>query len=159
MELSEISKILLNLATTVAWFLGVLITVVAVYKGRKMKDQMGVSFQTYLVLAAITEPLYAVGAIMILSAMGINVIQHLANLEFWKFYQIISKFDLATIQMIGFIGWIGFVINRSVSFLSPGYLLIRGGRKLPKYFFYSALTEVSLEIFTTVLVFITLKFG
>lgn len=96
---------------------------------------------------------------MILSAMGINVMQHLVKLEIWKFYQIISKFDISTIQIIGVIGWIGFVINRSISFLSPGYLLIYGGRKLPKYFFYSAWTEVTLEIVTSVLIFITLKFG
>ena len=159
MELSEVNKIFLNIATTIAWLLGIFIIAVIVVKGRKMKEEMGVSFKTYLSLVAITEVFYTIGAIMILSAMGINVMHHLARLEFWKFYQITSRFDISTIQIIGVIGWIGFVINRSISFLSPGYLLIYGGRKLPKYFFYSAWTEVTLEVITSVLIFITLKFG
>jgi hypothetical protein len=159
MELSEVNKILLNIATIIAWLFGIFISVVAVAKGKKLREEAGVSFKTYLSLVAVTEVLYTIGAIMILSAMGINVIQHLARLEIWKFYQIMSKFDMSTIQLIGAVGWIGFVINRSISFLSPGYLLIYGGKKLPKYFFYSAWTEVTLEVITSILIFITLKFG
>jgi len=159
MELSEVNKIFLNIGTTIAWLLGICIIAVMVVKGKKMKEEMGVSFKTYLSLVAITEVFYTIGAIMISSAMGINVMQHLARLEFWKFYEITSRFDISTIQIIGVIGWIGFVINRSISFLSPGYLLIYGGRKLPKYFFYSAWAEVTLEVITSVLIFITLKFG
>lgn len=159
MQLSEINKIVLNIFTTVAWLLGIVISVVAVALGRKMKERMGVSFKTYLSIVAITEIFYIIGAVMILSAMGVNVMQHLARLEFWKFYQIMSKFDVATIQIIGMIGWVGFVINRTVSFLSPGYLLIYGGRRLPKYFFYSAWTEVTLEVLTSLLIFVTLRFG
>ena len=159
MELSEVNKIFLNIATTIAWLLGIFISVVAVAKGKRLKEAAGVSFKTYLSLVAITEVLYTIGAIMILSAMGINVMQHLAKLEIWKFYQIISKFDISTIQIIGFVGWVGFVINRSISFLSPGYLLIYGGKKLPRYFFYSAWTEVTLEVITSILIFITLMFG
>lgn len=159
MQLSEINKIVLNIFTTVAWLLGIVISVVAVALGRKMKERMGVSFKTYLSIVAITEIFYIIGAIMILSAMGVNVMQHLARLEFWRFYQIVSKFDMTTIQIIGVIGWIGFVINRTVSFLSPGYLLIYGGRRLPKYFFYSAWTEVTLEVMTSLLIFVTLRFG
>lgn len=159
MQLSEINKIFLNIFTTVAWLLGIVISVVAVALGRKMKERMGVSFKTYLSIVAITEIFYIIGAVMILSAMGVNVMQHLARLEFWKFYQIMSKFDVATIQIIGMIGWVGFVINRTVSFLSPGYLLIYGGRRLPKYFFYSAWTEVTLEVLTSLLIFVTLRFG
>jgi hypothetical protein len=159
MELSEVNKILLNIATIIAWLFGIFISVVAVAKGKKLREEAGVSFKTYLSLVAVTEVLYTIGAIMILSAMGINVIQHLARLEIWKFYQIMSKFDMSTIQLIGVVGWIGFVINRSISFLSPGYLLIYGGKKLPKYFFYSAWTEVTLEVITSILIFITLKFG
>jgi len=159
MELSEANKIFLNIGTTIAWLLGIFISVVAVARGKKLKEESGVSFKTYLALVAITEVLYTIGAIMILSAMGINVMQHLAKLEIWKFYHIMSKFDISTIQVIGVIGWIGFVINRSISFLSPGYLLIYGGRKLPRYFFYSAWTEITLEVITSILIFITLKFG
>jgi len=159
MELSEVNKIFLNIATTIVWLLGIVIIAVIVVKGKKMKEEMGVSFKTYLSLVAITEVFYTIGAIMILSAMGINVMQHLSRLEFLKFYQITSRFDISTIQIIGVIGWIGFVINRLISFLSPGYLLIYGGKKLPKYFFYSAWTEVTLEVITSVLIFITLKFG
>ena len=159
MELSVVHKIVLNGVTFVAWILGIVISVVAVAKGRKMQDEMGVSFKTYLVLVGVTEVFYTIGAVMILSAMGLNVMQHLANLEFWKFYQIVSKFDLMTIRIVGIVGWIGFVINRTISFLSPGYLLIKGGKKLTRYFRYSAWTEVGLELVTTALVFTTLKFG
>lgn len=159
MELSELHKIMLNAVTFVAWILGIVISVVAVAKGKKMKEEMGVSYKTYLSLVAITEVFYTIGAVMILSAMGINVMQHLAKLEFWKFYQIISKFDMSTIKIIGIVGWVGFAINRGISFISPGYLLVVGGKKLPKYFFYSAWTEVTLETTMTALIFITLKTG
>ncbi len=159
MELSELHKVFLNMATVLAWALGIVISTVAVAKGRKMKEQIGVSLKIYIFLVALTEILYTIGAIMILSTMGINVMQHLANLEFWKFYQIISKFDVSTIRIIGILGWMGFIINRAVSFLSPGYLLICGGKRLYKYFFYSAWTEIGLEILTTILVFATLKIG
>lgn len=159
MEFSEVQKVFLNIATVVAWALGIGISVVAVAKGRKMREEMGVSFKVYLTLVGITEVFYTIGAVMILSAMGINVMQHLAKLEFWKFYQIVKNFDMSTIKIIGILGWVGFVINRSISFLSPGYLLIYGGRKLHKYFYYSAWTEVTLETVMTILIFITLKVG
>jgi len=77
MELSEVNKILLNIATIIAWLFGIFISVVAVAKGKKLREEAGVSFKTYLSLVAVTEVLYTIGAIMILSAMGINVIQHL----------------------------------------------------------------------------------
>ena len=159
MQLSEIQKIILNFITVISWALGILISIVAASKGRKMKEQMGVSFKTYLLLVSITEVLYTIGAAMILSAMGINVMKHLARLEFWRFYQIMRGFDLTTIKIIGIVGWIGFIINRSISFLSPGYLLLYGGRKLPKYFYYSAWTEIGLESFMTVLIFVSLIAG
>ena len=152
-------KIAVNAATFVAWVLGIAITAVAVAKGKKMRDEMGVSIRVYLSLAGITEVVYTIGALMILSAMGINVMQHLANLEFQQVYTLLSKFDLSTIQIVGVVGWMGFVINRTVSFLSPGYLLIAGGKKLHPYFRRSAWLEVCLEIVTTVLVFISLKWG
>lgn len=158
-EFSEWQKVFLNLATVVAWAMGIVISIVAVAKGKKMKEEMGVSFRTYLILVGITEVFYTIGAVMILSAMGINVMRHLANLELWKFYQIVSRLDLATIRIIGVIGWIGFIINRFISFLSPAYLLVCGGKRLSKYFFYSAWTEVILELMTTFLVAVSLKMG
>jgi hypothetical protein len=152
-------KIALNIITLMAWVLGILISLVAVVKGRKMKEELGVSFKTYLTLVGITEIIYIVGAAMILSAMGVNVLQHLAKLEIWQFYQIMSRFDWTTVKIIGIIGWIGFAINRSISFVSPGYLLIAGGRKLPRYFFYSAWTEIGLETVLTTLIFFSLSTG
>jgi hypothetical protein len=155
----EIQKIILNLITFSAWALGILISVVAVVKSQKMKDELGVSFKTYMVLVGITEVIYVIGAAMILSAMGINTMQHLAKLEIWKFYQIMSRFDWSTVKIIGIIGWIGFVINRFISFVSPGYLLLSGGKRLPRYFYYSAWTEVGLEALLTALIFISLIEG
>jgi len=155
----EIQKIALNLITVVAWALGVLISLVAVVKGRKMKEELGVSFKTYMLLVGLTEILYTIGAAMILSAMGINVMRHLANLEIWKFYQLISRIDWSTVKIIGIIGWIGFVVNRTISFVSPGYLLIAGGKRLPRYFYYSAWTEIWLETVMTCLIFLSLIKG
>lgn len=151
-------SLLVNATTVVAWALGIVISVVAVAKGSVMKEEMGVSLRIYLSLVAVTEILYTVGAIMILSAMGVNVMQHLANLDFWKFYEILSQFDVATIEIIGVVGWVGFVINRGTSFLSPGYLLIAGKEKLHPYFRVSAWTEILLEIATTILIFLSLWF-
>lgn len=159
MQLSEIHKIFLNVTTIFAWVLGICISFFAVAKGRKMKEKLGVSFKAYLILVGTTEIFYIIGAAMILSSMGINVMRHLANLEFWKFYEIINKFNWATIEIIGIIGWIGFAVNRLVSFLSPGYLLIYGGKRLPKYFYYSACTEIGLETFLTLLIFVSLIVG
>lgn len=151
-------SLLVNGTTTVAWALGILISVVAVAKGSMMKDGMGVSLKVYLSLVAITEVLYTIGAAMILSAMGINVMQHLARLDFWKFYRIVSEFDMSTIQLIGVLGWVGFVLNRAISFVSPGYLLVAGGKNLHPYFRASAWTEILLEIATTILIFLSLWF-
>lgn len=151
-------SLLVNGTTTVAWALGILISVVAVAKGSMMKDGMGVSLKVYLSLVATTEVLYTIGAAMIISAMGINVMQHLAELNLWKFYQIVSEFDMSTIQLIGVVGWFGFVLNRGISFVSPGYLLIAGGDKLHPYFRASAWTEILLEIATTILIFLSLWF-
>lgn len=152
----ETFKLLLNISTVIAWAMGIIISALAVTKGRRMKDEMGVSYKTYLGLVATTEIFYTIGAIMILSAMGIHVMQHLFSLQIKKFFQAISQFELYNIQIVGFIGWSGFIINRSVSFLSPTYLLTRGGGKLPRYFFYSAISEVVLEVATTLLVFFVL---
>lgn len=157
--MSEWIKIAVNAATVVAWALGIAISVVAVAKGSRMKDEMGVSLKTYLSLVAITEVFYTVGALMILTAMGVNVAQHLANLEFQRVYDILSHFDVTTIKLIGVLGWVGFVINRGVSFLSPGYLILAGGKKLHPYFRASAWTEIGLELVTTVLVFVSLWWG
>ena len=157
MNFSELHKLVFNGITIVAWALGIIISVIAVSKRKEMKEESGVSLGTYMSLVVVTEIIYTIGAVMILSAMGINVMQHLAKLELWKFYQIVSHIDMSTIEIIGIVGWVGFVINRSISYVSPAYLLIRGGRKLPKYFFYSAWTEVALETMLTILIFISLK--
>lgn len=160
MKLSALHKIILNAVTLVVAVIVVVILALVITKGGKMmQEQTGVSYKTYLLLVVIAEIFWIVGAVMILSAMGINVMQNLAQLKLWKFYQVISKFDATTIRLVGIVGWIGFVMNRSISFLSPGYLLIFGGRKLPSYLFYLAWTEVGLEIFMTMLIFVTLKFG
>lgn len=151
--------VLVNAVTVVAWATGIGITLAAVSKGRTMRDDMGVSIKIYLVLAMLTEVLYTIGALMILAAMGINVTQHLARLEFQMAYTIVSSFDVTTIELVGVLGWVGFVINRGVSYVSPAYLLIAGGAKLHRYFRISAWTEVSLETLITLLLFYTLKLG
>jgi hypothetical protein len=157
MEFTDIHKLVLNAITVIAWAMGIVISVVAAIKGNKMKEDMGVSAKIYFMLVGITEIFYTIGAAMILSAMGINVFQHLAKLEIWKFYQVVSSLDVSTIRIIGIVGWIGFLINRSMSFVTPAYLLVAGGKKLHRYFFWSAWTEISLETMMTVLLFTTLN--
>jgi hypothetical protein len=159
MQLSDLQKVLLNVTTVLVWIVGVIIILMAAAKGRKMKDEMGVSFKTYLFLVGITEVVYTIGAIMILSAMGINVIGHLVKLEFWKFSQIVGKFDMSTVRIISTVGWFGFAINRTISFLSPAYLLFYGGKRLSKYFYYSAWTEIALESFMTALIAVSMIAG
>ncbi|HAV11322.1 MAG TPA: hypothetical protein DCX32_02150 [Candidatus Moranbacteria bacterium] len=159
MEFTDFQKIILNAATIIAWITGIGISVVAAIKGRKMQEEMGVSAKVYLFLVGITEIFYIIGALMILSAMGINVSQHLANLEFGKVFQIVKSLDMTTIKIIGILGWVGFVINRSISFLSPGYLIIYGGKRLHPFFWWSSRVEVSLEIVMTFLIFTSLKWG
>jgi len=156
MVLSEYHKIALNAITIVAWALGIIISVVAVIRGKRLRNEMGVSLSIYLSLVMVTEIGYIIGAAMILAAMGLNVMHHLANLEFWKFYQIVSQIDMATVRIIGIVGWIGFIINRSISYISPGYLILQGGKKLHRYFWYSAWTEVILETLLTILIFTSL---
>ena len=159
MSVNEWMSVLVNAVTVVAWMTGIGITLAAVAKGRNMRDEMGVSIKVYLTLAVVTEVLYTLGALMILAAMGINVTQHLARLEFQSAYDIVSRFDVTTIELVGIVGWVGFVINRGVSYLSPGYLLIAGKDKLHRYFRVSAWTEISLETLITLLLFVTLKLG
>jgi hypothetical protein len=159
MHFSEIQKILLNAAAVIAWGIAIGITFFAVSKGRKMKAELGVSFKTYIVLVGITEIFYVIGAVMILFAMGINVMHHLAKLEIGQFYQIANGLDWSATRVVSTIGWIGYIMNRSVSFLSPGYLLIYGGKKLPKCIYYSAWTEVGLETGLSTLIFVSLIAG
>ncbi|KKQ00620.1 MAG: hypothetical protein US10_C0029G0006 [Candidatus Moranbacteria bacterium GW2011_GWD2_36_198] len=159
MEFTEIQKILVNVATVVAWITGIGISVYAAMKGKKMQAEMGVSVKTYLTLVVVTEIFYTIGALMILSAMGINISKHLADLEFGKVFQIVKNLDMTTIKIIGVLGWVGFFINRSISFLSPGYLIICGGKKLHPFFWWSSRVEVCLEVLMTFLIFTSLKWG
>lgn len=159
MGLSSAQKTVLDIITIIGWALEVLVIIFILSKRNKLKEETGLSFKTYLALVGVTEIFYVIGAIMVLSAMGINIMRHLSKLEFWKFSQVISRFDMSTINVIGAIGWFGFVINRFISFLSPGYLLINGGKRLPKYVYLSSWIEIGLEILITILIALSLIAG
>ena len=159
MELTELQKLGINAATIITWITGIGVALVAAVKGKKMSAEMGVSAKTYLILVGVVEIFYTLGAIMILSAMGINIMKYLADMEFGKVFGAVKDLDMTTVKIIGVMGWIGFIINRSVSFLSPAYLIIYGGRKLHPFFWWSARLEVCLEIFMTCLIFTSLKWG
>jgi|GEM_PF-1125741 len=151
-------KLIVNATTAVDWVLGIMISVVAVSKGKSMKSEMGVSVSRYFAVVAVTEVLYAVGALMILSAMGMNVMRYLVELDLSGLvFGLLERFDVTTIRIVGIVGWIGFVLNRTVSFVSPSYLLIAGRGNLHPYFRMSAWTEIALETATTVLVFLSLS--
>ncbi len=151
-------KLIMNAATVVAWVLGIFLSVFAVSKGSKLKEEMGVSFGMYMTLVGVTEVIYSVSALLILSAMGINVVQYLVELNFRQALAILQSFDVTTIQIVGVLGWVGFVINRLISYVSPLYLLIAGGKKLHRYFVISAWTEITLETTLTVALFWILYF-
>lgn len=155
----EWQRIALNGVTIAAWILGVCIMCVIVAKRKKLQQEMGVSVKTYLLLVVIVEIFYTVGVLLILSAMGLHVMQHLARLEFKTVYGILQGFDMTTVRIVGVMGWIGFGINLSVSFLTPLYLLIKGGRKLHRQLRVLAWTEIGLESFIAMLIFSSLKFG
>jgi hypothetical protein len=91
--------------------------------------------------------------------MGINILQHLQNLEFGKFFSAINSVDVSNMKYAGKIGWIGFSINCAVTFLAPAYLLIKGGRKLPSAIYWAAWVEVGLETIVISLVFLSLFLG
>ncbi len=155
----EWQRIALNGVTVAAWILGICIMCIIVAKRKKMQQEAGVSVKTYLSLVVAVEILYIVGVIMILTAMGLHVMQHLARLEFRSVYGILQDFDMSTVRFVGVMGWIGFGLNLSVSFLTPLYLLIKGGRKLHRHLRFLAWTEIGLESFIAILIFASLKFG
>ncbi len=158
-KMDEWQKISLNIVTIVAWAIGIGLTLYVITRRKKMQEQMGISAKTYLSLVVGVEILYTTGVILILTAMGINVMQHLVRLEFQRAYTVLSQFDHSTIRLVGVMGWVGFFINMGVSFVTPVYLLIAGGDKLHPRIRFLARTEIWLEIVTAVLIFITLKFG
>lgn len=154
--MSEWGKIILNIVTFVAWIIGIGVTLYVVSRRKKLQ---GISAKTYLSVVVGVEMLYTTGVVLILTAMGINVIQHLARLEFREVYGILSHFDRSTIRVVGIMGWVGFFINFGVSFVTPAYLLIAGGEKLHPQIRFLAKAEIWLEIVTAMLIFITLKQG
>ncbi len=159
MQLSELQKLILDGAALATGVIVVFITLGIVAKRKEIREESGVSLKVYLTLIGSVEVFWIVGVVMILSAMGVNVMQDLTRLEVVKFFSVVEHFDVKTMHVIGIIGWVGFAMNRGVSFVSPAYLLIIGGRKLPRFIFYSAVMEVSLEALATVVIFLALKFG
>jgi hypothetical protein len=139
----------------------IVIVIVAyiLHRNKDLKKEIGVSGRTYLIIVGTVEIFYTAGLIMILAAMGVNVLEHLQNLEFGKFFSAIDSVDVSRLKFAGTLGWIGFGMNCAVTFLAPAYLLIRGGRKLPKLIYISAWAEIGLETIVISLVFTSLFFG
>lgn len=159
MQLSEIQKLVLDGTALATGAIVIIITFGIIAKRRELKANSGVSLRVYLTLLASVEIFWIAGAAMILSAMGVNVMGHLARLDVSKFFSAVDKLDIKTMRIIGIVGWVGFAVNRGVSFVSPGYILIAGGRKLPRFMLYSAVLEISLETLATIVIFLALKFG
>lgn len=159
MELSSVQKAVLNIITVTVWALGILVILFVLSKGKELKQETGVSLKTYLAIVGLAEIFYVIGALMILSTMGLNVMRHLAEFEIWKLSQAVERLDMGTVQVIGAVGWGGFAINRSISFLAPGYLLVYGGRRLPGYIYLSVWAEIGLETLTSALIAVSLVAG
>lgn len=159
MKLTEIIHLLINFTTLITMAIVIVIVARIVQKRKDLTQEMGVSGKTYLLIVGTVEVFYTTGFIMILSAMGINVIQHLQNLEFGKFFSAIDSVDVSRMKFVGALGWIGLGINCVVTFIAPGYLLLRGGKKLPKFIYLSAWTEIVLELIVITLVFTSLALG
>lgn len=156
LQLSDIQKVFTDALVIASWTIGMVITLLVAAKRREMREEIGVSVRTYMTIVVLVEIFYVLGAVMILSAMGVNMMKHLAELRFWKCYEIVNRLDWRTVKLVSVAGWVGFVINRTVSFLSPGYLLLAGGRKLPRYFYYSAWLEIGVETSLTALILFSL---
>lgn len=159
MKLTEIIHLLINFTTLITMAIVIVIVARVVQKRKDLTQEMGVSGKTYLLIVGTVEVFYTTGLIMILSAMGINVIQHLQNLEFGKFFSAIDSVDVSRMKFVSTLGWIGLGINCVVTFIAPGYLLLRGGKKLPKFIYFSAWTEIALELIVITLIFTSLAFG
>jgi len=159
MQLSEIMRLLINIITVITMVIVIVIVGYILRRNKDLKAEIGVSGKTYLIIVGIVEIFYTTGLIMILAAMGVNVLEHLQNLEFGKFFSAIDSVDVSKLKFAGTLGWIGFGMNCVVTFLAPGYLLIWGGKKLPKLIYLSAWAEIGLETIVITLVFVSLKIG
>jgi len=159
MKLSEVISLSINFTTLITMAIVIVIVARVVQKRKEMTQAIGVSGTTYLMIVGIVEVFYTAGLIMILSAMGINVLQHLQHLEFGRFFKAIDSVDVSGMKFVGTLGWAGFALNCAVTFIAPGYLLIRGGKKLPKFIYFSAWTEIGLEMIVITLIFISLSVG
>jgi hypothetical protein len=159
MNLSEIIRLLVNLITIITIFITVVIVGLIVRKRKDLAEEFGVSGKLYLFLVFSAEVIYTVGLMLILSALGVNVLVHLQNLGFAKFMKTIHSADLAKVKFTSTLGWVGLVLNCSIAFLAPGYLLVKGGKRLPKLIRYSALTEIILELVVISLVVISFCLG
>ncbi len=159
MNLGDTIRLLINFTTMITMAIVIVIVARVIQKRKQMTAEMGVSGTTYLMIVGVVEIFYTTGLIMILSAMGVNVLEHLQHLEFGKFFKAIDSVDVSKLKFIGKIGWTGFAMNCAVTFIAPGYLLTRGGKKLPKFIYYSAWTEIGLELIVITLVFTSLALG
>ncbi|MFA7319554.1 MAG: hypothetical protein WC022_03105 [Parcubacteria group bacterium] len=159
MKLKELIQLLLNITTLITIVVAIIIVARIAKRKGELTEATGVSGRTYLILVGVVEVCYTAGLLLILSAMGVNVLQHLQNLEFGKLVAAVDSVDLSNLKFAGTLGWVGLGINSTTSFLAPGYLLVRGGKKLPRFIYISAWTEVGLEMIVISLVFISLKFG
>jgi hypothetical protein len=158
-EMGEIIRLLINIATVITIAIVVVITVRVIQKRKTLSQDMGVSVKTYIIIVGIVEVIYDAGLLMILSSMGVNVLQHLQNLEVGKLIKAIDSVDVSKMKFLGTLGWIGFSINCVVAFVAPAYLLIWGWKKLPKFIFVSAWLEIGLEMIVITLIFISLFLG
>lgn len=159
MKPGEIIQLLVNFTTLITIVIVIVIVARVIQKRKELTEEIGVSGKTYLLIVGTVEIFYTTGLIMILSAMGINVLQHLQNMEFGKFFKAIDSVDVSKMKFVGTLGWIGFTMNCAVTFIAPAYLLLQGGKKLPKFIYISAWTEIGLELIIITLIFISLMFG
>jgi hypothetical protein len=135
----------------------VIIVGTIVRRRKDLTQEFGISGKTYLLIVFIVEIFYTIGLILILSALGINILSHLQALEFTKFIKTLDSVDLTKAKFIGTLGWIGLGMNVIIAFIAPCYLLIKGGKKLPKIIRYPVYTEITLELIIIFLVAVSLS--
>ena len=156
MNITETIKLIINITTMITIGIVIIISIFLFRSRKEIKERAGVSLKTYLWILGIVEVFYDIGIILILYAMGVNVLNHLQHLEFGKFFRAIDSVDVSKMKYAGTIGWIGFAMNCSVSYVAPAYLLIKGGKSLPRLIYSAAWTEIGLETVVRALVFISL---
>lgn len=151
--IKNVLKLLLNISTIVT-IITVLVVMSAVIKKRHdLKEEMGISIKTLGLIMVGAEIIYDIGLLFIAYSLGVNIIYYLQNLEFGNIVSAINSVDISRMSYVGISGWLGLLLCASAAYLSPGYLLVKGGKNLTSVIRKLAWTEIGMESLSLGLIF------